>query len=278
MNRHVRHFIYAIRDLTPRKIIRELANNKKKIATGVGIAAIAISCGVIVYKTTPLNRVVENKVVPNAAYRSDIDPRPIGRAAYVSETAFQNSVLPYDCYNIPFKKTDGYVTNIQTLKDMKRSGEDYNTYLKRAKKFVSVQFNNSYRDILKGQDKFVNSVTALYGANGSSMADTDSGKEMTSKKMAEDLMQWYVDNKAELRSTFTTGQSMIYRDGINDWVRGVWTVTPNCSQTACDKFNEMYGTNLKKGEKQYYVIEVCMYMQNPDDIIGYTFFKQITGK
>ena len=184
MNRHVRHFIYAIRDLTPRKIIRGLANNKKKIATGVGIAAIAISCGVIVYKTTPLNRVVENKVVPNAAYRSDIDPRPIGRAAYVSETAFQNSILPFDCYNIPFQKTEGYVTNIQTLKDMKRSGEDYNTYLKRAKKFVSVQFNNSYRDILKDQDKFINSVTSLYGANGSSMADAESGEEMTSKKVA----------------------------------------------------------------------------------------------
>ena len=98
------------------------------------------------------------------------------------------------------------------------------------------------------------------------------------KSLAEQLMQWYVDNKASLRSTFTTNQSMIYRDGINMWMRGVWTVTPDCSQEACDKFNAIYGTNLKSGEKQYYVAEMCNYIQNPTDVIGFTLIKQITGK
>ena len=278
MNRRLRKMIRAFRQIDFDRVKRKILENKKKIAVGAGMAVIAISCGVIVYKTTPISRVITKKVVPNASYRSDIDQRPISRAAHVSETAFQGSTLPFDCYNIPFKKTESYVTNIETLKELKNGDEDYNDYLNRAKKFITDQFNTDYRTILSDQKGFKKKVTAIYGEYGSEMGTDSSDKSITSDEIAEQLMQWYVDNKASLRSTFTTDQSMIYRDGINMWMRGVWTVTPDCSQEACDKFNAIYGTNLKSGEKQYYVAEMCNYIQNPTDVIGFTLIKQITGK
>lgn len=260
--------------LNLRKTKRWLIKKRKHIALFVGVIVLSTSVTMVIYqKLNPVEKIV--KIIhKDTSYASVLDGKPIAQALYAKETAFSTSQLPFDCYNICFGKTENYRTNIETLKIMKEYGEDYNAYLDRSKTYFDTLFNRSYRDIQRDPEKYQKEVVKLYGENGNLMAN-QGGEEHTSDVEAANLAQWYIDNKVTLSSSFTTDQSMIYEDGLTCWTRGLWTINPNADQKALDILNKVYGTKLKAGEKQYYVVELCYYIQHPDDVIGYTLLKQI---
>ena len=138
--------------------------------------------------------------------------------SYVSETSYTGNGMPEDLYKRPFSDDSSeYIANKDLVK--KDDETDLTGYLNTA---------NSYMEFL------FDSETASVSAGGS---------VKTEKQRAEDIMEWYVDNKTEISCNFVTDMSLIYEKNYSYVVRGELDIS--CyKKKACKSFKKLFGTKL----------------------------------
>ena len=236
-----------------------------KITIGVSAAVVVIlaSLGVAYYKTG--GKVFQKKTVikelPESPASEDL------LATYVNETKYIGGIGYPTVYNLPFQKSDTYISNKELWDEDEINIEEC---VATAKKFSDTLFNSSYRTINENRD--------LFTANLADLMDRDFYYERTEDNEGMDVYEcienaenYITDNEIEMESTFKTDTSLVYSDGYYlmsniIYVRGILEY-----EVYSSKDDRLPVSN----EKTPIMVEFIMHenINNPDkyDVLGFEF-------
>lgn len=179
---------------------------------------------------------------------------------YAGDTVFKGNELYSQIYNIPFQKTDNYISNEELLK--KVTPDEITKYLKTTTSFFDFLFNKNHKDIVRDQDAFTQEYALFFG-----------DKEKATER-AGVLTEWYVDNKVTCVCKSLTDKSLIYKDNYSYFVRAQVNLTVY-SDSGCDKFKDLYGIKLENGEETAIVIEAEFMPGSNNQILGLSVIGEI---
>lgn len=172
-----------------------------------------------------------------------------GKVDYIAETNYKGHLSQYpELYEIPFKKTDSYITNKQFSKEHYDTLDEYESD---ATAFIEALFNVDYRNIAADQMGFVSDVmqNGDYETYITRDFGTENEKTMYLYDYIEDLSEYFIENQVQMESKFYTDDSLVYND-FYTFVRGELVFTIYSSE---DKTSE-----YKVGEEYQLPIEVAM--------------------
>ncbi len=162
--------------------------------------------------------------------------------------------LPYQLYEIPFARSDYYIPNKMLTKYVE--DKDIAIYESVAEKLVKALYGKDYEDILADQDAYIEDVEDLLPDAGNEV--TKNGEVMNNVErsaIADQMMQWYVDNRAVLDAELHTDHNMFYEDNHVYYLRGEMVITAAASKEALQELTDICGLELENGKPVSYMVE-----------------------
>ena len=194
--------------------------------------------------------------------------------SYVSETSYTGNGMPEDLYKRPFSDDSSeYIANKDLVK--KDDETDLTGYLNTANSYMEFLFGNNYREILNDQDAFIDKYLS-YKKDSETASVSAGGSVKTEKQRAEDIMEWYVDNKTEISCDFVTDMSLIYEKNYSYVVRGELDIS--CyNKKACKSFKKLFGTKLTYKGTDRYMVELYFVPGEPGQIWQMQILNKLGG-
>ena len=186
------------------------------------------------------------------------DKENIEDTTYILETNYNGADVPIELYDVPFQKTDYYVSNKEFSDMLGKKTDGAESYIDTATACTEVLFGNNYTDILNDQDSFTNALET-YFASDEYMFDIETDDMISS------LLEAYVDGKLEVTATFTTDDSLIYND-ILYYLRGVVEVTVR-NGNAKD-YENILGIKTAMNQTVKLMVEYSFEPNNAENIVG----------
>lgn len=182
-------------------------------------------------------------------------------ALYISDTVYSGEEIDTALYEVPFgdSKDSTYICNKDYLSYLESTDYTSDDFIDSATAFINDNLNLSYVDLLNNQDEFEAAVEN-YSQSEITLLDY---REYASL-YAQDMMQWYIDNKMEISCKFTTDKSLLYDYGCPT-LRGKLEIKLNGGDR--DAFYEKFGVELSKNNTVTLMCEV-KYSDEPNNIMG----------
>ena len=230
--------------------------NTNKAATIIPISAFVVAASAVTGTILYLSKPETTKCYTDTA--SIVQTLPSGKISkpdYTLETNYKGHLSQFpELYEIPFRKTDSYICN------MDLSREHYNVleeYENDATAFIEAPLNVDYRNIAANQTGFVAEV--MQNGDYETFITKNYGKEdeetMYLYDYIQDISSYFVENQVEMESKFYTDDSLVYSD-FYTFVRGELVFTIYTSEDTSSEY--------KIGEEYQIPIEVAM-QRSPSD-------------
>lgn len=234
---------------------------KKKIIAGmVSVALLLSGCGgSTTEKVASLSKLGVDKSEIITSDKTDIKD-----TTYLLETTYSGADVPIELYDVPFQKTEYYISNKDFSDTLSKKSSDAQAYIDTATACTGTLFGNNYTDILSDQDAFTADLSEYFAGDEYMFgAYTD--------EMINSILEAYVDNKLEVTASFITDGSLVYND-ILYYLRGVVEITVRGGDAAA--YEQVFGIKTAKNQKVRLMVEYAFEPNNPDsivraDILGY---------
>ena len=130
-------------------------------------------------------------------------------SSYLTETTYdgQNVINP-ELYQIPFKKTDFYISN-KDLTQMLNSGDIY-ILQSRTTSFLDLIFNTGHREVISDKHAYEKQILSFLDENA---IYTNGEKQMSANEYAQEISNWIIDSRASTEISVITDKSLVYADG-----------------------------------------------------------------
>ncbi|MCR4902068.1 MAG: hypothetical protein K6A23_04355 [Butyrivibrio sp.] len=219
---------------------RKLFNNNTVNMIAFTIPIVAMVMAIVIFAfilnalrsepvTTGLKEVKET--AKGEALNKDID-EPV---SYISETNYKGALSQFpELYQIPFKKTESYVSN----KEFSKEHSDIFTECEEdATEFFETLFNVNYRDILNDSKGFVTDVmkNGDYDAYVTKFYDTDDQETIYFYRYINELAEYFIENQVQMEAKFYTDDSLVYSDYYT-FVRGELVFTIYSSEDGSSEY------------------------------------------
>ena len=185
------------------------------------------------------------------------DKEDINDTSYILETNYRGADMPIELYDVPFQKSDYYITNKEFEDVLNKKMHNVQSYIDSATDFTGLIFGNNYNTILEDQDTFLEALEGYLGED-SYVLDSDT------EDFINQLLEAYVDNKLEVTADFKTDDSLVYND-ILYYVRGVVEITVR-NGNASD-YESLTEIMTKKNETVKYMVEYGFEPDNPSKVV-----------
>lgn len=227
---------------------------KKKIIAGmVSVALLLSGCGgSTTEKVASLSKLGVDKSEIIISDKTDIKD-----TTYLLETTYSGADVPIELYDVPFQKTEYYISNKDFSDTLSKKSSDAQAYIDTATACTDVLFGNNYTDILSDQDAFTETLTEYFAGDEYIInAYTD--------EIINSVLEAYADNKLEVTADFTTDSSLIYNDVLY-YLRGVVGITVrNGDATA---YEQVFGIKTAKNKKVQLMAEYAFEPNDADHIV-----------
>ena len=227
---------------------------KKKIIAGmVSVALLLSGCGgSTTEKVASLSKLGVDKSEIIISDKTDIKD-----TTYLLETTYSGADVPIELYDVPFQKTEYYISNKDFSDTLSKKSSDAQAYIDTATACTDVLFGNNYTDILSDQDAFTETLTEYFAGDEYIInAYTD--------EIINSVLEAYADNKLEVTADFTTDSSLIYNEVLY-YLRGVVGITVrNGDATA---YEQVFGIKTAKNKKVQLMVEYAFEPNDADHIV-----------
>ena len=189
---------------------------KKKIKANwiILIPAISVLMAVIafifIYKQ--LNPPVVPSVEIESSQAKENVPESEELPSYIEETNYRGELSQFpDLYQIPFQKTDAYISNKEFSKD---SYDIFKECEDKATQFYEALFNVDYRSIVDDKSAFDSNVMFYcdYMAYHTDSWDKDGEDTRYFYNYIQDITDYFATNMVEMEAKFYTDDSLVYND------------------------------------------------------------------
>ena len=135
---------------------------KKKIIAGmVSVALLLSGCGgSTTEKVASLSKLGVDKSEIIISDKTDIKD-----TTYLLETTYSGADVPIELYDVPFQKTEYYISNKDFSDTLSKKSSDSQAYIDTETACTDVLFGNNYTDILSDQDAFTETLTEYFAGD-----------------------------------------------------------------------------------------------------------------
>lgn len=177
----------------------------------------------------------------------------VKQSKYVKETCYNGKVMDSSLYETPFKRTGNYISNMDLLQ---KYGTDFLTEKEdMACKYVKMLYNVNCNYLISDPNKYIKTFKDYYGDK---VFFDDGDAEYSIDNYAEQLVDKYVTNNAQIEAEFITDKSLVFYDNGYTYVRGYLKYTV-FSYTDMDSLREeLRNKDLQLGTTYYIMTHVIL--------------------
>lgn len=194
----------------------DYTKRKKKIADKIVLVIVLVTLVCIGTVGWFLFQKNVNDTSDNQSTIGDNTISPDEDGSYIGETVYIGGIGYPEVYDVPFKRTEMYISNKDLWKDhpeiMAKVSDTAQTY-------VDYILSMDYKDILDGKTGYVQHLTGLLDEEMFYEDPVEEGGK-TAEQYAESIAEYMIDNHISIEGKFLTDTSLIYEDGYL-FVRGV---------------------------------------------------------
>ena len=136
-------------------------------------------------------------------------------ADFVTETNYIGGIGHPEVYNVPFRKSDFYITNKELWKN---SPDNVPVIVSTAQEFANKILNLGYRNINENRSAIQSELTAYLDPYWCYEDSED--EDIPAEEYMDRYLNTIVDNKISMEGRFLTDTSLVYEDGMYV-VRGI---------------------------------------------------------
>ncbi len=211
-----------------KKLVKSIATIIPMIAIVVAIISVALVFLYINKGKTKETSEKDLESVSNISLDADDENKN-----YISETNYKGNLSQFpELYEIPFKKTEAYISNKEFSKE---HSDIFDECIQDATLFYETLLNTDYREIASDQRKYVSDVMKYcdYDAYITLGFDTEDERTIYLYDYVKEISSYLIENQAQIEAKFYSDDSLVYSDYYT-FVRGelVFTIysieDPNC--------------------------------------------------
>lgn len=240
-------------------------NNEKKKMLIMAIAVFII-CGIIFGAGTYFLFRSDKKTEEAGTTKTSQEIiNEVLQTPYISETCYDGSnAIDPSLYEKPFAMGNNYHSNRTLYNDM---GEEFLTDKEiLAKEYVTLLYNINYNHLIKDPNTFIDTFNTYYNSN---VLFTTAEADVTTGYYAEEIIDTYVQNKAQIEADFITDKSLVFYNNGVIYVRGYIKYTVYAYEDIESLREELKNPTLELGET-YYLMTHVMLVASAEDSSKYT--------